>query len=186
MPAFLYSIAVFFLAVGPHYFLKQGFLTGAFGAQITLDCQWTWHPEIYLALALLLVGLVSLKTRKALWAGVLLGVTVLAHAVVLDPVTAYTGEENRILILAHRVALQAHQGIRPFLAGCGLSIALISATFLWRRPRSASGRLTLFLLARRNLGRRRFRSASLVAGLSTSASAERFEIRGCRRVSDAA
>jgi len=127
MPAFLLSVVAFLAAVGPHYFLRLGFLEGAYGAQITLDCEWAYHPEAWLGLALLLVAAASLKTRRALWGGLGVALLLLVQAWRLEPLSGYVGDENRILILAERVALRAHEGIRIYLLAWPIMACCFSA-----------------------------------------------------------
>jgi len=171
MPAFLLSLVAFVLAIGPHYFLKLGFLEGAHGAQLTLTCRWTYHPEPYLAFLLVPGILFGLKTRKAFGYTALIGVLVLVQAYRLEPLTGYLGADHAILLLAERSALQAHEGLRPFLGVCGLVIFLVSLLFMWPPRRVSQTHLTLFSLAVRNLRQRRFRTASLVMAVSMAVGA---------------
>lgn len=166
MAAFILSVAAFLLAVGPHYFLRLRFLEGAYGAQVTLDCEWRYHPEIFLGLLLILVAAGSLKSRRALWGGLLVGVLTLAQAWTLEPISNYVGNENRILILAERIALRAHHGIGPLLAVLGGVVMAVSLLFMRDRRFFHRGRVDLLRLSARNLGRKRFRSAALALSIS--------------------
>jgi len=164
--AFVLSISAFLLMAGPHYFLPLEFLEGAAGARITLDCDWYYHPEIYIGLLILAAALGSLKSGKFLWLGVIAGLLAILQAILLQPVSHYLGGENYILVLAERTVLRAHSGIRLFLTLTGACVIAVSLIFRNQRTFLSAGRVGIMHLSIRNLGRRRFRSASLALAIA--------------------
>lgn len=166
MAAFILSISAFLLMAGPHYFLPLEFLEGAAGARITLDCEWFYHPEIFIGLLVIAAALGSLKSRKFLWLGVIAGLLAMLQAILLQPISNYLGGENYILVLAHRTVLRSHSGIRLFLVLTGALVIAVSLVFRKHRTFLSSGRVGIMHLSVRNLGRRRFRSASLALAIA--------------------
>ncbi len=148
----------------PHFLLPLGLFKGGTGALLLTECSVWYHPEIYLGVAIGIVGLLYLKKRGIILLLIPLSLLTVIQALALRPVSFYLGTEEPIVILAQTNSIRAHTHLRESLLILALLVLFVFlAHYLFRRRQAR--RITLPLLIKANLGMRRFRTTTVVLSL---------------------
>jgi len=151
----------------PHFILPIELIAGGRNGWILTECSFWYHPSYLIGALLFFSGIISLMSRRALWVVAVSTAALLAHGVILKPLSYYLQSSDNIIVLSQTISLRAHAHLRLFLLAVGflLLAALIGDVLSWRRHK-VDRYISLLGLSACNIRRKSFRTVSLVMALA--------------------
>ncbi len=166
-PAIVVLIGILLILI-PHFALPLGYLKiSQGGAHLLSECSIWYHPSFYIGLLFVIVGVLSFRFRKILWAALVIAVAGLFQSFIMKPVSFYFQSEDPLVILAQTYSIRAHLHIRPVIALLSIfAILTVIMTFLVKRERTKPVLITISRISLANLKRRTLRTTALVVSLA--------------------
>lgn len=171
--SFIVSLIGILIASIPHNLLPLRMLRGAYGAQILPICSWEYHPELYLGLAISLIGILlilmpSLPARKILSGSALFfSIMVIYQGFSMMPVSYYL-RKDPIIVWAHTTSINGHLYIKISIIIMGLiSVILSFLNAVLKERVKRPSIIHSYTISLRNIRRRAFRTIAIISGTAT-------------------